>query len=74
MGLALKVMKFPLTMCFAYDGFNQRGSGRGRWYEFRTSSPLEPVAAKDESSIANDGELGSGGILGAVRLEEDWFP
>lgn len=38
------------------------------------SSPLDPGDGMAESSIANDGELGSGGILGAARLVDDWLP
>ena len=54
-------------MCFAYDAFNHKGSGRGRWYELRTGSPLEVTPLVSSMTVfgARGTEVGRGGILGA---------
>jgi hypothetical protein len=50
-------MKLPLTMCLAYAGFSHIGSGFGRRYEFKISSPVAvALRARD-----GDGESGRDG-------------
>ncbi|KAK4105427.1 hypothetical protein N658DRAFT_512881 [Parathielavia hyrcaniae] len=59
-------MKLPLTICFAQAGLSQRGSGCGRRYEVRTSSPVDVVLVDWDWA----GEAGNGGILDDRLLDD----